>query len=106
MGNRMKPRYALKVDDNQQEIVDALRQIGCSVEIIGHPVDLLVGRTGSNGKHTYLIECKNPNTDYGKNNRSTRVQREFLASWKGQVRIVETAEEAIELVRNAYGRQD
>ena len=95
----MKPRYALQTDHNQQEIIDALRKIGCSVYAIGIPVDLLVGYRAC----TYLLECKNPGTDYGKNNRATKTQKDFISSWKGQVRIVENAEEAIELVTKSYG---
>ena len=98
----MKPRYALQTDHNQQEIIDALRKIGCQVEAIGRPVDLLVGHRGKNGIHNFLFECKNPNTDYGKNNRGTKTQKDFISSWPGQVRIVESAEEAVMVVQTAY----
>lgn len=37
-------RYAAKVDSTQKAIVDGLRKIGFRVEIIGEPVDLLVGK--------------------------------------------------------------
>lgn len=94
----MKPRYALQTDHNQQEIIDALRQIGCSVIPIGLPVDLLVGYRAK----TFLIECKNTNTDYGKKNRSTKEQRAFFTTWRGQVRICSSPDEAIELVTKAY----
>ena len=93
----MKPRYAASVDLNQQEIIDALKAIGCDVLAIGMPVDLLVGRTGANGVHNYLLEIKRP----GQKPR-TDTQKTFLANWRGQVRVVETAEEAIELVTKAY----
>lgn len=89
----MKPRYAATVDLNQAEIVDALRAIGCSVYIVGLPVDLLVGYRARN----FLIEVKRP----GEKPR-TKKQKEFLAGWKGQVRVVETPEEAIDLVTGAY----
>ncbi len=92
------PKYAAKVDKNQKEIVDALEKIGCTVVVIGTPVDLLVGIHA----RTFLFECKNPDTDYGKNDRSTVAQRKFLASWKGQVRVVYSAEEAIEVVTQSY----
>ncbi len=87
------PRYAASTDLNQKEIVDALKKIGCDVETIGRPVDLLVGYR----KRNFLIEVKRP----GEKVR-TDAQREFLASWKGQVRIVETPYEAIRLVTKAY----
>jgi hypothetical protein len=87
------PKYAKKVDLNQQEIVNALRKIGCSVVVIGTPVDLLVGFRAK----TFLFEVKRP----GEKPR-TKAQREFLKTWKGQVRICETAEEAIEVVTRSY----
>jgi len=93
----MKPKYAASVDLNQQEIIDALKAIGCSVMAIGRPVDLLVGRTGANGVHNYLLEVKRP----GEKPR-TQIQKDFLRDWRGQVRVVETAEEAVELVTRAY----
>ena len=93
------PKYAKKVDGNQQEIVDALRQIGCAVVVIGAPVDLLVGYRARN----FLLEVKRP----GEKPR-TEGQKRFLADWTGQVRVVESAEEAIEVVTmsyNHYARQ-
>jgi hypothetical protein len=87
------PRYANKVDENQAEVVAALRSIGCSVDIIGLPVDLLVGYRA----HNFLIEVKQP----GEKPR-TKKQKDFLAGWRGQVRVVETPEEAIDLVTRAY----
>ena len=93
-----QPRYNPKVDQNQKEIVDALKKAGCSVCVIGRPVDLLVGYRARN----FLLECKNPSTDYGKNDRGTETQRDFFANWKGQVRKVSSAEEAIEVVRGCY----
>lgn len=91
------PKYAKKVDLNQQEIVDALKKIGCQVVVIGAPVDLLVGRNGRNGIHNYLIEVKRP----GEKPRTAK-QKQFLADWPGQVRICETPEEAIMLVTESY----
>lgn len=88
-----QPRYAKKVDENQAEIVDALRKIGCDVQIIGDPVDLLVGYRARN----YLIEVKQP----GEKPRTAK-QKKFLSTWKGQVRVVQSAEEAIQLVLWAY----
>lgn len=88
------PKYAKKVDLNQQEILDALRQIpGCDVVVIGQPVDLLVGYKCRN----LLIEVKQP----GEKPR-TRKQREFLRMWHGQVRVCQSPLEAVELVLNAY----
>lgn len=89
------PKYAKKVDDNQAEIVAALRGIGCDVVIIGGPVDLLVGYR----KLNFLVECKKR----GKENRSDqRDQQEFIRNWRGQVRYCADADEAIRLVTRSY----
>lgn len=92
------PRYKARVDHNQSEIIAALEAVGCTVVAIGLPVDLLVGYR----KRNFLIEVKNPNTDYGKNDRGTDEQRKFFYEWRGQVMKVSTAEEAVTLVSQAY----
>jgi len=87
-------RRAAKVDVNQPEIVQALRDIGCTVEPLhfvgrGFP-DIAVGFRGAN----YLFEIKNP--EY--NCRLTKDEKEWHDEWRGQVAIVRDAEEAIEAV--------
>ena len=67
-------RYAARVDQNQADIVEALRKAGAYVWIIGLPVDLLVGYKG----HTFLIEVKN-----GPKRRLTALQADFFESWRG-----------------------
>jgi hypothetical protein len=81
-------RRAAKVDANQAEIVKALKSIGCDVEAIGLPLDLLCGYRGVN----WLLEVK------VKRGTLTKGQKEFLERWRGQARIVRTAEEAIRVV--------
>ena len=81
-------RRAAKVDANQKTIVAALRKAGCAVEIIGLPVDLLCGFRGQN----WLLEVK----DTG--GRLTKGQKDFIATWRGQVRVVRSAEEALRVV--------
>ena len=54
-------RYAAKVDSIQEKIVDGLRAKGYRVEIIGRPVDLLVGRLFLHGNFRWwLLEVKTP----------------------------------------------
>lgn len=82
-----------KTDKNQQEIMDALRKVGASVSSL-HTVgcgipDLLVGYRGRN----YLIEVK---TDKGK---ITPAQIEFHGSWRGEVHIVRSVDDAIRVVQ-------
>ena len=86
------PRRAARVDTNQAEIVAALRAIGAQVEHLhtlgkGCP-DILVGYRGTN----YLLEIKSPG---GKLTDDERYWREL---WRGQVAVVYSADEAIEVV--------
>lgn len=96
-GGGRGPRWGKKVDENQLEIVKGLESIGCSVCEIGWPVDLLVGYRARN----FLIEVKDPNKIPSKR-RLTQDQVDFFKGWHGQVRKVETVEEAITLVTGAY----
>lgn len=84
-----------KTDANQQQIVDALEKIGCSVQKLhmvgeGCP-DLLVGRDGIN----VLIECK---TEDGTLNPR---QRRWHAEWQGDVFVAIDPAEAVEIVIKA-----
>ena len=85
-------RYAAKTDANQQEIIDGLRAVGCSVECLsavgsGCP-DIAAGYKG----FTYFMEIK---TAAGK---LTPDQIEWHASWRGQVAIVRSVEEALQVI--------
>jgi len=82
-------------DSNQADIVKALEQIGCTVYPIGRPVDLLVGTRAAN----FLLECKS------KTGHKTPAQEKFFKNWKGQVRIVRSPEEAIQVVTESYQSQ-
>jgi len=96
------PKYAASCDANQQEIVDALRAMGCGVEIIGTPVDLLVCARGYN----LLMEVKMPDARPRKDQQH---QRDWMANWRemgGQVRVVTSADEACRLARRAYKRRE
>lgn len=81
-------RRAAKIDATQTAIVEALRAIGVSVEIIAKPVDLLVCCRGE----TSLIECKSPGGSF------TKDQAEFLSRWPGKVHVCRTPDEAIRAV--------
>lgn len=86
-------RTAAAVDANQPEIVQAFRDLHCSVQHL-HKVgqgcpDLLIGANGFN----VLVEIK---TDTGK---LTNDQVDFIAAWRGDnIAIVRTVEDAIALV--------
>jgi len=85
-------RRNAKVDQNQQENMTALRQIGASVYPLhfagkGCP-DLIVGFRG----HNYLMEIK---VQKGKLNAD---QRTFHQSWRGHVCVVRSASEAVSVI--------
>lgn len=83
-----------RTDANQQEIVDALRQAGCSVLVlsgVGHGCpDLLVGR----GRVNYLLEVKDGEAPPSKQ-RLTKDELDFFASWRGQATVVSSVESAL-----------
>lgn len=91
----MSRHYARKVDDNQEEIVRALRKVGATVQSIarvgdGCP-DLLVGYR----RQTYLLEVKDPTQPPSKR-RLTEHEATWHRLWTGlPVRIVESAEDAL-----------
>jgi hypothetical protein len=93
-------RRIAKTDANQPAIVDGLRAIGCSVQILaregeGCP-DLLVGYRGLN----LLLEVKDDGQPPSKR-RLTDDQGRWHADWNGQVATVENLEEAIAVVQIA-----
>lgn len=83
---------AARTDANQQEIVDALRKVGASVESLhrvgGGVPDLLIGFRNQN----FLIEVK---TGTGRLNDR---QRDWHQLWRGHVAIARTIDEALRAV--------
>lgn len=93
-----RPSRACKVDGNQGEIVDQLRQIGATVQSMasvgdGCP-DLLVGLNGRN----YVFEVK----EAGKGLRPRQVL--WFGEWKGQADVVTCLADCLEVI-NARVRQ-
>ena len=83
-------RLRARTDENQREIVAALRKAGRSVVTL-HQVgkgvpDLLVGYRGQN----FLLEIKVPGGDL------TDDQIEFEQTWRGDVIVARSPAEAIE----------
>jgi hypothetical protein len=84
-------RRAARVDANQAAIVQALRDAGAYVWVIGLPVDLLVGYNGN----TWLMEVK---TDRKK--KLTKLQFDFFSEWTGGVLVrVESPDVALKIIR-------
>lgn len=90
-------RRAAKVDDNQTEIVEALRKAGASVQPL-HAVgkgcpDILCGFRGTN----YAIEIKDgskPPSARG----LTDAQRRWHIHWNGQKAIAESVDDALRII--------
>jgi hypothetical protein len=87
-------KYTCSVDENHVEIVNALKQIGCSVydasRVGGGFPDLVVGYR----RCSYLLELK---SEHGKLNKK---QIAFRDSWNGNFAVVRTPMEAIAAVTN------
>lgn len=85
-------RQAAKVDDNQGDIVKALRKIGAYVCIIGQPYDLLVAWRG----HWFVLEVKDP-TKSPKHQELTPPQMDTLAKLRGAAPlfVVRSIDEAL-----------
>ena len=88
-----------RVDDNQSKIVKALRDEGWTVTHLhaigkGCP-DLLVGVTRFNVKYNFLLEVK----DGTKSWKLTPDQVIWHYNWKGQVAVVTSPEQAVELIK-------
>ena len=85
-------RRAAKVDNNQPEVVRGLRHAGATVihlHMVGDGCgDVLAGIDGVN----YLLEIK---TEDGK---LTEAEEKLHASWRGQVAIVHSVEEALRVI--------
>lgn len=91
-------RRAAKVDENQKDIVDALRAHGWSVLSLapmgkGCP-DLLVGCKGVN----LLLEVKDGSKAPSKR-RLTEDETRFFGAWNGHRALVESPEEAVAEVK-------
>ena len=87
----MSKRFA-KVDINQPEIVKKLRENGYSVqhshELRGF-IDIIVGHNGRN----YLFEIKQ-----SPKHKLTEKETAFFSSWTGQVNIICSADDAINII--------
>jgi len=83
-------RHAKRTDENQQAIVQVLRDAGAYVWIISLPVDLLVGYKS----HTFLVEIKT-----GARKRLTDLQADFFENWSGSTLArVDSPEAALRMI--------
>ena len=83
-----------KVDANQQAIIEALKAAGASVlDLSGVERPNIIA--GYRGINILVITA-------GRGSRLTLVEREFIASWRGQVGVVSSVEEALELLEDSW----
>ena len=71
-------RYALRVDANQSAVVSALEAAGATVQIVGKPLDLLVGIRGK----FMLIEVKD-GAKVKSAQKPTKAQEKFFERFPG-----------------------
>jgi hypothetical protein len=87
-----------RVDENQKLIVKTFRELCASVQVLsalgkGCP-DILVGIFGKN----FLIEIKNGKKPPSAQ-RLTEDETYFHESWKGQVCIIKSVDEAVNFIK-------
>ena len=86
-----------RIDANQHEIVDTLRKGGATVLILsslgkGAP-DILIGHRGTN----HLAEIKDGSKPKSQQ-KLTPPEAKFFETWRGNVLILRTMDDAIELL--------
>ena len=84
-------RWAAARDENEPEIVKALRNVGAHVELLAGPVDLLVGY----GRQWFALEVKMPK------GRTTPAQDDFFKDSDGKggvAAVVRSPSEALAVI--------
>lgn len=98
-------RYQHGTDANHAAVVTALRAVGVSVQSLarmgdGVP-DLLIGLLDARGVPVNLLVEIKPGDAKDKRQRALNDnEQKWHARWKGQVRIIESVEDAIALVES------
>ena len=80
-----------RVDANQSEIVQQLRDYGATVwdlHTVGHGPDIAVGMHG----RTWLMEIKSPS------GRLTQDEIEWRDKWRGNYYVIFNVEQALEII--------
>lgn len=91
-------RYALRTDNNQTAIVEALRNAGAVVEVIHEPVDLKVWADATKAKFMY-VEVKNLSTAYGRKGLNAKQQADMEGHAYVMVTDVQGALGALKVLR-------
>lgn len=92
---------ASRTDANQSKIVKAVRNLGASVWITSHArtgVDCVWGITCQSGMRVnVMVEIKDGNKPMSAQ-KLTVAEEKFHDEWKGQICIVRSVEQAVDLV--------
>ena len=86
-------RYDTRRDENEPEIMAALRGCGLSVYAADKPLDLIVGHNGL----TELAEVKMPRNKRGDPKPYTPAQEVFLGDWTGGHTLLVTVDDALNM---------
>ena len=95
-----------RVDQNQNEIIKTFRDLGCSVAItsdLGHGIPDLVVALGLGAGQMFFVEVKD-GKKFLSQRKLTLDERIFHDAWKGPIYIIETVDQAIDLVNKARCR--
>lgn len=96
-----------RIDANQHEIVKTFRRLGCKVanlSMVGHGIpDLLICHPLKPG-WSCLVECKDGSKPPSKQ-ALTLDQEEFHGAWTGNLAIIRSVEEAMQLVEQLLCNQ-
>ena len=91
----MNVRHALRVDANQKQVVSALEAADATVEVIGKPVDLLVGFRG----RFFLMEVKD-GAKFKSAQKKTALQERIFKKFEGcPISLVDGPEAALRALR-------
>lgn len=102
----MRTRAARR-DENEADIIDALKKFGCTVCQLSQPgvPDLLVGLVCANGVPINLLLEIKDGAKAPSDRKLTDKEKLWHEAWKGQVEVVESVIEAIDAINWArqYG---
>jgi Holliday junction resolvase len=90
-------RRAAKIDANQSELVKIMRDMGVSVKITSSAHDGMTDLVVGFGGITVLVEVKDGSRSPSER-KFTQKQVEFHSSFAGAITVIETVDQAIQLV--------